>query len=113
MIAKQLWPDRDDIGQCEAQREGRYLNDTPETNKRCAHSAKFVVDGKRLCQRHAGQAALRYLMGKTENEIVNAAIEDARYFERQRDDAMRRCPRCNHPFPDHWSGCGEVNGASK
>ena len=20
-----------------------------------------------------------------------------------------RCPRCNHEFPHHWSGCGYIN----
>lgn len=85
-IAKSLWPDQDSIGQCEAQREGRYLNDTPETDKRCAHSVKFDVDGKRLCARHAAQAALRVLLGNSRDEFIAAAINDARYFEKQRDE---------------------------
>lgn len=59
---KRLWPDLSELGQCEAAREGKYGNDTPQTDRQCVFTAKYLVDGKRLCTRHAGVAALRILM---------------------------------------------------
>lgn len=60
---KRLWPDLHELGQCQAHREGRYANDKPETNLRCVHTAKYDVQGRRLCQKHAEVAALRILLG--------------------------------------------------
>lgn len=52
--------------QCDAQRVGIYLCDKPGQDKRCHHSAKFLVGERNLCTRHAEIAALAYLMGQTE-----------------------------------------------
>jgi hypothetical protein len=59
---KRLWPDRDELGQCQASREGRYANDKPNTISRCTHTAKYEIEGKRLCTKHAECAALRILL---------------------------------------------------
>jgi hypothetical protein len=61
-IIKRLWPDLHELGQCEANREGRYANDGKDTNMRCTHTAKFVVLDRRLCTKHAEVAALRILL---------------------------------------------------
>lgn len=61
---KRLWPDLHELGQCQAAREGRYANDKPDTEKRCVHTTKFEVQGRRLCTRHAEVAALRILLNE-------------------------------------------------
>lgn len=62
MTVKRLWPDRDELGQCQAQRQGRYANDRKDTDKRCVHTAKYEIEGRRLCEKHAEVAALRILL---------------------------------------------------
>lgn len=47
---------------CEARREAKYYNDTPETDKQCSRRARYVVDGQKLCLRHAEIRALQILM---------------------------------------------------
>ncbi len=37
-------------------------------NRRCKHSALYLVDGVMLCQLHAGRAALKNAMGDTFEE---------------------------------------------
>lgn len=63
--ATSLVPDASDRGQCEASRVYNYHNDRPTTDRQCKHSARFVVDGKRLCAKHAGVAALHILLKQT------------------------------------------------
>ena len=36
--------------------------------KKCDHKAAFLVDGVKLCQLHAGQAALKHLLEIGEDE---------------------------------------------
>lgn len=50
--------------QCQDDREIRYLNDTPETSKRCALPARVNYRGKKLCKRHAALHALVELIGE-------------------------------------------------
>lgn len=64
---RRLWPDLHELGQCCANREGRYANDTKETNMRCTHTAKFEVQGRRLCTKHAEVAALRILLNEVQS----------------------------------------------
>lgn len=51
-----------DLPQCEATRTGNYASDRPGTDKRCVRSARFDLNGKKLCQSHAQQMALAILM---------------------------------------------------
>ena len=51
----------DTLPQCEAIRSTRYYNDTPGSH-RCTMHARYIVDGKKLCARHAGEAALAHLL---------------------------------------------------
>lgn len=64
MVALRLIPDAGSFGQCEANRECNYHNDTPKTNRQCCFSARFEVNGKLLCSKHAGVAALKILLGE-------------------------------------------------
>ena len=48
--------------------------------------------------------------------ISPAAVSKAKLHpseKQQLKDALTthvaRCPRCNHEFPHHWSGCGSVH----
>lgn len=50
--------------QCQDDREIRYLNDTPETSKRCALPARVDYRGRKLCRRHAALHALDELIGE-------------------------------------------------
>lgn len=52
------------VPNCEAIRETPYANDTPETDKRCHHLAKYEIDGKKLCQKHAQAVALHLLLSE-------------------------------------------------
>ncbi len=63
-VARSLWPDKDELGQCEASRETRYAAgwERAHPDKRCAHTASYEIDGRRLCKRHAALAALRILL---------------------------------------------------
>ncbi len=87
--ARSLWPDRDELGQCEANRETRYASDweARHPDKRCAHTSSYEIGGKRYCKRHAGLAALRILV-EGRDEFIEAAIKDARHFEVQRDELL-------------------------
>jgi hypothetical protein len=49
--------------QCQDDREIRYMNDTPETSKRCALPARVNYGNKKLCKRHAALRALEDLIG--------------------------------------------------
>lgn len=51
------------LPQCAAQREAKYANDTPGTDKRCTWSARYEIDGHSFCSKHAGVAALQILLG--------------------------------------------------
>lgn len=55
--------------QCQDDREIRYLNDTPETSKRCALPARVNYRGKKLCKRHAALHALEELIGTPDGEV--------------------------------------------
>lgn len=51
-----------ELPQCEAIRAHAYPNDKPDTDKSCKNRAKYIIDGKHLCQKHAGPAALALLL---------------------------------------------------
>jgi uncharacterized protein (DUF2461 family) len=51
-----------DLPRCEAERTEPYANDTAATNKRCKRSAKFNVDGRSYCTRHAEAVSLSLLL---------------------------------------------------
>lgn len=51
----------DALPECEAIRSTRYHNDAPGSH-RCTMHARYIVDGKTLCARHAGEVALAYLV---------------------------------------------------
>lgn len=49
--------------QCEARRENPYYSDRKgEPLPRCSHSSSYMLEGRHLCARHAGAAALRLLV---------------------------------------------------
>ena len=50
--------------QCSAQREGKYANDGPLTDKQCSFRARYEIDGHKLCLQHAQVAALAILLMK-------------------------------------------------
>lgn len=50
------------LPRCEAVRKAVYLSDTDKSDKRCTHSAMYVLDGKNYCGRHAGSIALMFLL---------------------------------------------------
>jgi len=54
--------------QCQAQREGGYANDTPNTDKRCKWSARYKIDDHYFCSKHAGVAALSILLKESLEE---------------------------------------------
>jgi len=51
-----------DLPQCEAIRATPYANDTPDRDRRCKWSARYRIDGRLLCSKHAGPAALEILL---------------------------------------------------
>lgn len=63
-----------DLPQCEAERANSYFNDRPNTDRRCKHSARFEIDGLKLCQKHAGVKALEIVLkqgeGKRNEECI-------------------------------------------
>lgn len=64
MTMRVLWKDpvKPNLPQCEAIRQTPYANDTPERNKQCKWSARYRINGRNLCSKHAGQAALALLV---------------------------------------------------
>lgn len=56
-----LLPDAHTRGRCQADRVYDYFNDTPDHDRQCKLSAKILINGKRLCKRHAGVEALDIL----------------------------------------------------
>ncbi len=58
--AEHLYPT--ELPQCEAIREGKYDNDTPETDKQCKWNARYKIDEHFFCSKHAGVAALQILL---------------------------------------------------
>ncbi len=49
--------------QCEATRIYSYLSDLKgKPLPKCEHSSSYVIQGKHLCKRHAGDAALKILL---------------------------------------------------
>lgn len=51
-----------ELPQCETDRLNDYYNDKPDTDRRCKHGARYKIDGKCFCARHAGIYALQTLM---------------------------------------------------
>ena len=51
---------------CEAERTEPYLTDTAETDMQCRFKSRYKIDGKYLCTRHAGKAALQILLKEGE-----------------------------------------------
>lgn len=62
--ARRLHAPANGFGQCEATREAKYHSDRPSTDRRCQLSSRFEVNGRRLCSKHAGVAALHLLLGE-------------------------------------------------
>lgn len=50
------------LPRCEAIRTSPYANDTDTTDRQCRWSAKFRIDGRNLCSKHAGPVALEILL---------------------------------------------------
>lgn len=48
--------------QCEAMRTNPYANDTDKTDFQCKWSSRYRIDGRNLCSKHAGIAALEILI---------------------------------------------------
>ena len=57
-----------DLPQCEAFRKTTYANDTESTDLQCKWSARFDINGKLLCSKHAGKELLRLEIEKHENQ---------------------------------------------
>ena len=57
-----------DLPQCGATRSNNYANDTPETDRQCKRRGIVEIDGRYLCQTHAGVVALRILLGEYQKE---------------------------------------------
>lgn len=76
--AKPLWPDIDELGRCEAQREGKYCAswELAHPDKRCMHTAKYEVDGRKLCARHASLSALRIMLKETRDNEATSTDND-------------------------------------
>ena len=55
-----------ELPRCSAERVTRYYCDGPHSDFRCSQKARYEVDGTPLCPRHAGEAALAYLLGNGE-----------------------------------------------
>jgi hypothetical protein len=72
-VAKQLYVDPPKLGQCEATRTGKYANDTPRTDRRCVHSARYEIEGRLLCTKHAQARALQILLAM--DDAANAEKE--------------------------------------
>lgn len=62
--AQRLLPPLPSLPQCEAGRVTVYANDTARTDRQCRRRAKFRLDGKSLCTKHAGVTALAILLGE-------------------------------------------------
>lgn len=62
--ARELWRPAETIEtpQCEAVRTSPYANDKPDTDRQCKWSSRYIVGGRYLCSKHAGQEALRILL---------------------------------------------------
>ena len=71
--AIQLWPDRDVLGRCEASREGKYCNDKTKGPHQCVQSARYLIEGRRLCTKHAEVAALRILIEQSRAAMAEAS----------------------------------------
>lgn len=48
-----------ELPQCEAMRKTPYANDHSRTDFQCKWSARYFINGKLLCSKHAGQEALK------------------------------------------------------
>ncbi len=55
-----------DLPQCEAIRQTNYANDTPERDRQCKWGARYFLNGRYLCKKHAGPEALKILTKETE-----------------------------------------------
>lgn len=54
-----------DLPQCEADRKSNYANDRHDTDRQCRWSARYHINGKLLCKKHAGIEALAMLTEMT------------------------------------------------
>lgn len=68
-------PIHEDI-QCQAERVNSYASDTPTTDKRCLLTARFKVNGKCYCLRHAEIASLHYLLSMTDLDFIEMLSRD-------------------------------------
>jgi hypothetical protein len=64
-------PLRPKTPQCEATRVGRYYSDKPGPLPVCEHSSSYVINGRHLCKRHAGAAALQLLLEQSSARGTN------------------------------------------
>lgn len=55
--------------QCESERFGRYAAgwERQHPDKQCTHYAKYEINGRYLCQRHASLEALKLLLEENQN----------------------------------------------
>lgn len=56
-----------DLPQCEAERVTRYYSDKwnpqeKQPNFQCSQRARYDIDGRKLCPRHAGEVALAHML---------------------------------------------------
>lgn len=57
-------PTAPELPQCEALRKTGYANDTDKTDFQCKWSARFNINGKMLCSKHAGRELLQLEIDK-------------------------------------------------
>lgn len=50
-----------DLPRCEAQRQTNYANDHLSSDRQCKWSARYNINGRLLCKKHAGPEALKIL----------------------------------------------------
>jgi len=63
VVSRGLVPSWKHHGQCQAIRSTSYLCDKPNTEYRCACTAKYEIQGRKLCTKHASAIALDILCG--------------------------------------------------
>jgi len=63
---------------CATQRKSIYYNDKPSTDKQCTLKARYIINGKPLCSRHAGIAAIEILLQQEISKEIKNAMGDMR-----------------------------------
>lgn len=63
-VVRDLYPKAEPVRveMCEGLRRNTYSNDAPHASRACKNRARYEIDGKKLCSKHAGPAALELLL---------------------------------------------------